>query len=160
MTKVYICKTRKVLSYPIMIGKELHTIKFTGGEPPIRYSAFQTNNPKLQDAIEKNPAYGVKFELERGQKLGQPPKKPVKKVKVGNIVVSEKIKEKTEEPKKDVPKIIGNDVTSGQKAKNFLWGCKKLEGKFTAKMLQNNPKIIETAKKLNVIFPNWPQFNE
>ena len=161
MIKTYICKTRKVLSYPIKIKKEIHTLKFTGGDPPIRYSTFQTDNPILQDAIEKNPAYGIKFELERGQQLGQPAKKPGKTVKVGNMVITEKqpTQKKKQDEKKEPP-IVDNEVTSGQKAKNFLWGCKKLEGKFTAKMLQNNAKIIETAKKLNVIFPNWPQFNE
>jgi len=165
MTKTYVCKNRKVLSYPILIGKILHTIKFRGGEPPKRLSSFMTNNIQLQEAIEKNPGYGTIFELDavskKQSKIFQQRGNP-KKYRIGNTIVTKLglKEEKKEEKGEEKPPTIVHKITSGQKAKLHMMNIEELDGKLTRSMLVNNPKIIETAKKFNIVFPDWPQFNE
>lgn len=157
MTKIYNAKDVRMLSYPIILNGEIITLKFRGGDPPKRPAIYMTDDAQLQAAIEKNGNYGKLFELDKTSiptvktpKLG----KTRKSKKVGPIVA------KKVEVIKKVEPIVVNEVTSGQKARLWLFDYKPLEGKIVGKMLNNNDKIIKVAKDNNIIFPNWPAYNE
>ena len=172
----------------IIDGKEIAIHFKNGTEAPRRVQGrFTTGDPKIQEYLEKSPAFNVRWRLVGSQ--GEPEKKPVINqlmqhehapdddlAKTHNITPKPKggeddvaalpdgnIMEETEEdvPQEELPQHSDGIIVVGEEVVNGQQARNYLIDRFkdiTFRQLATNAQIIAEAKARNIQFTHWEVF--
>jgi len=123
----------KLTTYIKIDGKDFE-VEFTGGvkSPRRENGKYSTIDPKVQQALEDSPAYGIKWRLVYDS--GEP--------EAPSFV----------EEKEEVDLKIVDEVTTAQEAKDYLKNEYELGWKEVPK---NTTEIKDFAKQHRITFPKW-----